>query len=156
MKLDIERAADLANKAATIAQEYRALTGRPLGITGEVGELRAAQLLGLELAEARAPGFDACEILDGGKIFYQIKTRCQLADSARSQRTGRFKLTAGWDRALLVLLNDAFEATQIFEIEREKIEVLMTTSKSRAIQLGALSTSWFKKHGRLRWARDGA
>ncbi len=156
MEVDIQRAADLANKAATIAQEYRELTGRPLGITGEVGELRAAQLLGLELAEARAPGFDAYEMLDGKTIFYQVKARCQRADSSRSQRTGRFKLTPGWDRALLVLLNEAFEAMQIFEVERESIEALLATSESRAIQRGALSTSWFKKHGRLRWSRDAA
>jgi uncharacterized protein (UPF0254 family) len=33
--------------AKRIARRYRELTGKPLGITGEVGEIQAARLLGL-------------------------------------------------------------------------------------------------------------
>lgn len=42
MPHDSPRIADLVDRAAAVAREYRAATGRPLGITGEVGELRAA------------------------------------------------------------------------------------------------------------------
>ena len=46
-----------AAKAAAI--RYRALTGKPLGITAEVGEFLVSRLLGLELSGARQPGYDA-------------------------------------------------------------------------------------------------
>ena len=45
--------------AKQVAIDYYRLTGKPLGITGEIGEYYAAKHLGLELAEARTPGFDA-------------------------------------------------------------------------------------------------
>ncbi|TNC93512.1 MAG: hypothetical protein FD119_3941, partial [Stygiobacter sp.] len=41
------RIADLLRQARRIAIEYYQLTGKPLGITGEVGEYEAAHLLGL-------------------------------------------------------------------------------------------------------------
>ena len=47
------------HEAKKIAMEYREITGKPLGITGEVGEFVAADLLGLTLTEARQPGYDA-------------------------------------------------------------------------------------------------
>jgi hypothetical protein len=49
----------LLDEAKIIAKKYKHLTGRPLGITGEVGEVEAAILLDLELAQVRQSGFDA-------------------------------------------------------------------------------------------------
>ena len=40
--------------AKLLAREYRALTGKPLGVTGEVAEYEAARILGLELTPVRA------------------------------------------------------------------------------------------------------
>lgn len=40
-------------RARDTAVEYYDLTGKPLGITGEIGEFLAAEELGLELAPAR-------------------------------------------------------------------------------------------------------
>ena len=42
--------------AKVAAIRYRALTGKPLGITAEVGEFLVSRLLGLELSGARQPG----------------------------------------------------------------------------------------------------
>ena len=42
-----------------LAAEYYRLTGKPLGVTGEVAEYVAAELLGLELAPPRTAGYDA-------------------------------------------------------------------------------------------------
>lgn len=44
---------DLINEAKRIASKYYQITGRPLGITGEVGERTAASVLGLKLADVR-------------------------------------------------------------------------------------------------------
>jgi hypothetical protein len=45
--------------AKRIAKLYYALTGRPLGITGEIAEYQAIPLLRLALAPVRQPGYDA-------------------------------------------------------------------------------------------------
>jgi hypothetical protein len=47
--------------AKRLAQEYRALTGKPLGITGEVAEFEAARILGVQLTPARQAGYDAID-----------------------------------------------------------------------------------------------
>jgi hypothetical protein len=51
--------ASVLEDAKKVAKRYRELTGKPLGITGEVAEFTAATLLNLELAEARQSGYDA-------------------------------------------------------------------------------------------------
>lgn len=53
------RLVQLLAEVKHLAKEYRALTGRPLGVTGEVAEYEAAHLLGLELCDARQAGYDA-------------------------------------------------------------------------------------------------
>jgi len=47
---------EILREAKKLAQEYRQLTGKPLGITGEVAEYEAARLLGVELTPARQAG----------------------------------------------------------------------------------------------------
>ena len=49
----------LLKEAKELAREYYGLTGKPLGVTGEVAEYEAARLLGLELTPARQAGYDA-------------------------------------------------------------------------------------------------
>ena len=57
--IDFTKLAETINAAKAIAINYRQLTGKPLGITGEVGEFLAAQLLDLTLEPARQAGYDA-------------------------------------------------------------------------------------------------
>lgn len=47
------RILEVLRAAKSLAQEYRQLTGKPLGITREVAEYQAARLLGVELTPAR-------------------------------------------------------------------------------------------------------
>jgi hypothetical protein len=63
-------------KAKKLAREYRALTGKPLGVTGEVAEYEAARLLLLKLMPARTVGYDAVRPSDGRR--FEIKGRCLL------------------------------------------------------------------------------
>ena len=49
----------LLGEAKRIAKQYRRITGRPLGITGEIAEYEAARLLDIELSPVRQAGFDA-------------------------------------------------------------------------------------------------
>lgn len=59
-----------------LAQEYRELTGTPLGNTGEVAEYAAAQNLRVKRAPARHAGYDASD--ESTQRTYQIKGRCML------------------------------------------------------------------------------
>ena len=64
--IDLDELAVIIADAKAVARRYRKLTGRPLGITGEVAEYEAARLLGLRLADVRQDGFDAVRETDGG------------------------------------------------------------------------------------------
>ena len=55
-----------------LAAEYYQLTGKPLGVTGEVAEYVAAQTLRLELAPPRTKGYDAIRKTSQGEQRIQI------------------------------------------------------------------------------------
>ena len=138
--------------AKTAARRYRELTGKPLGITGEVGEVLAARLLGLELADARQAGYDAVGC-DGRRV--QIKSRCILPNAKPGQRVGSIRLDHEWDTVALILMDQNFEPLAIYEASRSAVEreLLRPGSKSRN-ERGALGVSKFKAIGELRWSRD--
>jgi hypothetical protein len=52
------------------------LTGKPLGVTGEIAEYEAARILGPALTLARQAAYDAIERKDGKVRPLQIKGRC--------------------------------------------------------------------------------
>jgi hypothetical protein len=86
---------EILARAKQVAIDYYRLTGKPLGITGEVGEYEAARLLGLTLADARAPGYDAT---DQTGRRYQIKARAFSTSGRRkSQRLGSIRLDHHWE-----------------------------------------------------------
>jgi hypothetical protein len=89
-----QRILEVLQQAKRLAQEYRALTGKPLGITGEVAEYEAADKLGLELTAARQAGYDAIEHRPDGTVRHlQIKGRCMLPGCKPGQRLGRIDTT---------------------------------------------------------------
>lgn len=141
--------------AKKLAQRYRALTGKPLGVTGEIAEYEAAQLLGLKLTVARQAGFDATEQKDGTIRRLQIKGRCVLPGSKPGQRLGSIDISKDWDAVLLVLLDEQFNATAIYEADRAPVIAALSApgSKSRN-ERGAMSVSKFKSIGRLVWRRE--
>lgn len=141
--------------ARELARRYYQLTGKPLGITGEMGEFLAARYLGLQLLEARSPGFDA---LDGAGRRIQIKSRSiprpmRLA----GQRLGSIKLTHDWDDVVLVLMDEKFEAVSMYRAERPAIEEILARPGSRARnERGAMAIVQFTRIGRKVWSVDGA
>ena len=141
-------------EAKKLAQRYRALTGKPLGITGEVAEYEAARILGVALTPARQAGYDATETCKGTIVRLQIKGRCILEDSKCGQRLGSIDIKKEFDAVLLVLLDGNFEATVIYEAPREAVIAALTKpgSKSRN-ERGALGIAKFKSIGRVRWQR---
>jgi len=140
---------ELIRKAKTLAKQYRQLTGKPLGITGEIGEFIAADLLHLELTEARHPGYDA---FGPGGEHIQIKSRCILPNAKKGQRIGRIRLDHDFDTVLLVLMAEDFEPLEIFEANFADVKAALEQpgSKSRNVR-GSLSISKFKTIGKKVW-----
>lgn len=116
---DEDRIFKQLGKAKKLAQEYRQLTGKPLGITGEVAEYEAARLLGVTLTMARQEGYDAIERKNGRDHKLQIKGRCLLADGKRSQMLGSIRSEKEFDAVLMVLLDQNFNAIAIYEAQRQ-------------------------------------
>ncbi len=94
-----------------LAAEFYRLTGKPLGVIGEVAEYVESELLGLQLAPARTEGYDALR----GEERIQIKGRA-YGDTSKSQKLSTIRLEAPCDTVLLVLLdNTTMEPRQIWE-----------------------------------------
>jgi hypothetical protein len=66
----------ILHEAKALAARYFVLTGKPLGVTGEVAELEAAEKLHLVLTVARNPDYDALRNDESGVVErFQIKGR---------------------------------------------------------------------------------
>lgn len=145
---------EILRKAKVLAQRYRALTGKPLGITGEVAEYEAARILKLKLTPARNSGFDATERKNGSVRRLQIKGRCLPSDAKPGPRLGRIDIQRQWDAVLMVLLDESFNATEIYEAQRAAVVRAIRAPGSRARnERGALGVNKFKQIGKRRWPR---
>lgn len=138
----IEEIAPLLDAAREAAIAYYRLTGKPLGITGEIGEYEAAKILGLKLAPARTPGYDAIGP-DDRRI--QIKARMYPRNKPLGgQRMGSIKRTGDFDTVMLVMLDHAYQPWGIWEAQRDAVchELDLPGSKSRN-ERGALAVAKF-------------
>jgi hypothetical protein len=111
----------------------------------------------VELTPARQAGYDAIEISDGAERRLQIKGRCLLDNCKPGQRLGSIRIEKEWDAVLMVLLDQNFDAIEIYEAERTAVVAALTAPGSKARnERGALAVSKFKSIGRLRWRRSAA
>ncbi len=150
--LDLRKIGKAICTAKKAAKQYYQLTGRPLGVTGEVAEYEAARLLELDLAKVRQSGYDATR-KDGSKV--QIKGRRVLGGS-KSGRLGSIKRGKECDAVVLVLLDENFDPIEIYEAQCLDItkELDKPGSKSRN-ERRQLSISKFKSiAGDPVWSRD--
>lgn len=144
----------ILSEAKVLARRYYNLTGKPLGVTGEVAEYEAARILGLELELARQAGYDATETRDGLILRIQIKGRYFSSRQMRGGRVGSIDLKQPFDTVLLVLLDVDYNAFQIYEATRSAVEALLTRPGSKARnERGSVGISQFKAISSLRWKR---
>ena len=148
-----ERIFEILKKARQLAIEYKKLTGKPLGITGEIAEFEAARVLGLELAKAREAGWDATEKIKDKTRRLQIKGRSYSAQNKKTQRLGRIDISKDWDAVLTVLLDENLQLLEIWETERGPIQQFIKTAQSETNQRGALTVQKVKALGRQRWPK---
>jgi len=144
--------APLLEAARIAATAYYKLTGKPLGITGEIGEYEAARLLGLTLVTARTPGYDAIGP-DGRRI--QIKARMYDHGLALGgQRMGAIKAASEFDTVMLVMLDTSYRPWIIWEAAREAVLAALAAPGSRSRnERGALAVSKFRSIAEAAWRR---
>jgi hypothetical protein len=149
-EIDQDALGTLIKQAKVIANQYKKLTDRPLGITGEVAEYEAARLLGLRLARVREAGYDAIDpktslrVQVKGRVLHTAKLRGRVPAISLKQQA--------WDVVLLVLLNPDLEPIKIYEAKRSEVEkrLLAPGSKSRN-ERGSMDISQFISIAQLVW-----
>src|ERR1700689_2505740 len=135
------RVCEILAAVKPLAAEYYRLTGKPLGVTGEVAEYIAAEKLKLILVPPRTAGHDAIRKTPQGEERIQIKGRATGEVSKPSQRLGRIKTDAACDKVLLVLLdNSTLEPVTMWEAPYAAVIARLAEpgSKSRNVR-GAMS-----------------
>lgn len=90
-----------------VGAAYRQRTGRPLGVTGELGEYLAARQLGLTLLQERLPGVDATRINATGEMDrVLIRTRALPMSAMEGRRIGTLPESDEATHLVLVLLDE--------------------------------------------------
>lgn len=143
----------LLGEVKRLAAEYYQLTGKPLGVTGEIAEYVVAHALGLELAPPRTAGYDAIRRTDQGDVRVQIKGRALGADAKPGQRLGRIKPGAACDVVILAVLDPAtLDPVEMWEASYDTVVERLEVPGSKARnERGALSVREFKRLATLVW-----
>ena len=144
----------LISQARRIAAEYRRTTGKPLGISAEIARHDACTYLELEPDED-AVGYDALGLTGDRKgVRFQVKGRAIFDQKKGGQRLGQIKIEQNWDRILLVLMDEEFETTEIYEASREDMLNDIDEAGDSRKKRGVMSVARFKRLAKLVWASD--
>ena len=155
--MSIDSLEKLISETRRIARDYRNATGKPLGgVSGEIAQFDACKALGLNpVPPGTQGGYDAVGHgkREGKKV--QIKGRVIFDEEKSGQRIGQLKVEQDWDSVVLVLMDENFEAYEIYEAERNVIEEAQSSSQSkRSSKRGAMSVAKFKAISELVWTRE--
>lgn len=150
-EVEMDDVSKIINDVKRLAVSYQEITGKPLGITGEVGEFMAARRLNLQLASRGQEEFDAWD--KEGKMV-QIKTRRVIQSQKTGQRVGSIKMKEMWDYAILILIDEMYEPLSIYKADRNVIEEELNRPGSKARnKKRSLPVSKFKSIGELVWEK---
>ncbi len=145
----------LISEARHLAAEYRRTTGQPLGISSEIAQHDACNLLNLEPVKDASCGFDAIGRGDRQGLHIQIKGRVIFDEAKKNQRIGQLKVEQDWDSIMLVLMDENYETESIYEVDRDVLlEALNDQTGSNRSKRGAMSVAKFKNLASLVWARE--
>ncbi len=147
------RIREIISAVRDLAVEYNNLTGKPLGVTGEIAEVAAADALGLELAEARTAGYDAICNKDGSLKRIQIKGRAHNENSKPGAKLGTLSQSGECDTIMMVLLDkDTLLLREIWEAKYEDIDAALLKPGSKARnERRQISVGSFKKKAKRIW-----
>ena len=145
---------ELLRAAKSLGGRYYRMTGKPLGVTGEVAELAAAEKLGLRLCAAREPGFDAWDDRFNPPLRIQIKGRAVDSADRYRGRCPAIKCGNRFDEVVLVILDHhTLEPLEIWRATESKVvdRLAKPGSKSRN-ERGSLGISQFKSIADKVWS----
>jgi hypothetical protein len=135
---DTDRVEQILAEAKKLAVEYYRLTGKLLGVTGEVAEYVASKTMHLQLAPPRTPGYDATR--QTGDRIEHIQIKGRAFKPGKSQKLGKLKLASTCDIAMMVLLHvETVEATEIWEAPFSVVRTRLAVPGSKARARGVLS-----------------
>ena len=143
----------LIDQARKLAANYKKTTGKALpGISNEIAEHDAAQLLDLELVTDRQNGYDAIGrgSRRGKRIL--IKARTIFDDAKSGQRIGNISKDKDWDSVVLVLMDENYQPYELYEAERTDLSDYLEKSSDSRKKRGALSVARFRIVGTLVWS----
>lgn len=142
---------DILGDVIRLAVEYNLLTGKPLGVTGEVAECMAAQAFNLELAPVRSAGFDA--VRRRGRLEQKIQIKGRFKHAGKDWgRVPSINTQKEFDSVMLVLMRGNYELYEIWEADRESVveRLARPGSKSRN-ERGSMGVSQFKSIATRVW-----
>ena len=146
--------ADILRDVKALAVEYYSLTGKPLGVTGEIAELEASLALDLTLADARQEGYDAIRLVNGDRQTIQIKGRWKKA-GRNWGRVPSINTEKDFDTAMLVLLEGDYELYEIWEASRDQVIERLDAPGSKARnERRSMGVSQFKTIANRVWPSD--
>lgn len=148
------RVAEILDAARPLAAEFYRLTGKPLGVTGEVAEQLVADLLGLTLADARTAGYDATRPDPGGgpPARIQIKARAYPAGRDVGQRMGRLTPGMPCDAVLLALLDpETLDVREVWEAPFPALLARLIDPASSSARHGSFKIAEFMGLGARVW-----
>ncbi|MDX2225273.1 MAG: helix-turn-helix transcriptional regulator [Rhodospirillaceae bacterium] len=132
-----------------LARAYYRQTGKPLGVTGELGEYLAAKHLRLTLERARTAGFDAKD-MRGRRV--SIKARV-LPNPRKvgGQRIGALKFNQDWDDVILVIMDRSLEPHAMYRAGRNRLESAFESDPRHDPKVAE-----FVRIGRRVWSASGS
>jgi hypothetical protein len=145
-----DRAKAILKEIKPLAIEYEHLTVKPLGVTGEIGEMEASIALGMILEPARSPGVDALR----GKERVQIKATRVPPGKKRLGRMSRMSVSKPCDTFMLAVLDQNFDLREVWEAPFDKVAEELGRPGSKARAHGQMAVSKFKSLARPTWTRD--
>jgi hypothetical protein len=141
------------HEAKALAARYFALTEKPLGVTGEVAELEAAEKLNLILTLARNPEYDAFRNEGDAIERFQIKGRAVDPLDRYRGRMPSVKYDGDFEWVLLVLLDrSTFDALEIWQASRHDVGERLRAPGSKARnERNSMGITQFKSIARKVW-----
>lgn len=144
--------AALMQQTRQLAARYRQTTGNTLPITTEIARYDVAKALNLILNEDPSLGFDAYgqQEREGQRIL--IRGRVIFQNSQSSPKLGQIQLQGSWDRVMMVLFDDDYQAIEIYEADKATIiDTFDGKFGGKSKKKGIMSVAQFKVIGQCIW-----
>lgn len=139
----------LINETRKLAAEFKRTTGTMLPVSGEIARYDVSRQLDLTLTEDRNGGYDAIGNNQREGLRVLIKSRV-IGDRVKpGHRVGQLNPNGNWDVVILSLMDNEFEALEMYQLDHDEAVDVLSGSKR-----GAISVAKFKIISELVWTKE--